>query len=186
LRAFLGIPLPAEVIDALAGPRAQLKASGVKAAWARPEGLHVTLRFLGSVNDAQLRTLTAFLAPRVAQAKAFLCRVRGLGAFPGPRRPGVVWAGVHAEGDLLQALHGKCEAAAGAAGLAPEARAFHPHATLCRVKDPRNPGNLPELLTSLKDCDAGAFIVDRVVLFESRLGPGGSRYAVVETFPLAP
>lgn len=177
-RLFVAVDAPPAVgvsLATLATPVAGFK-------WARPETLHLTLRFIGDTGpretDAvalQLRTITC--AP-------FVLTIGGVGVFPQRGTPQVVWAGVeHASPRLLQ-LRQRVDDAILAAGLSPDMRSFHPHFTLARCGGAR-PGAVRDFLHKHAGYQGPSFLVDRFHLFESRLLPGGAEHALIETFSLA-
>ena len=183
MRLFLAIELPGEVRKAVGAlqPRLAARASGWR--WARPDGIHLTLRFLGEVDDAADAGLRGTWRGIVASAPPFAVAVGGLGAFPPRGRPRILWVGVREEPDRgqLASLASDLETAARRAGFPPEPRAFRPHLTIARA---RSDGAV--VLPDLHDegC-AGRIAVNEVVLFESHLEPQGARYVALDRFPLA-
>jgi len=161
------------------------------ARWVDLDAVHLTLIFLGAVEEAALPALGAALGPAAAAHAPFTMALTGGGTFP-PRRPArVAWIGVEA-GPGLAALQGAVSAAAArAVGYEPESRPYNPHITLARC-----PENWPRpAIETWAAAFAGPvgepFPVSRDALFESRLGAGAggtggraARYRVVEAFPL--
>jgi RNA 2',3'-cyclic 3'-phosphodiesterase len=145
-------------------------------AWVAPGNLHLTLKFLGQVDAARLEAGVAALEGAVAGVGAFDAAVVGLGAFPAATRPRVVWAGVGEGAPVLSRVAVRVDAAFAALGFPAETRPFSPHVTLGRVRVPRPAPRLAELLRAAASQDFGRMRVERVVLMESRLAPGGSRY----------
>lgn len=151
-------------------------------AWARPENLHLTLKFLGNVATTRLPALTERLAAATATQSAFVMRVAGVGAFPNLARPRILWVGCEAA--RLAELAAAVEAACVGAGFAAEERAFHPHVTLGRIREPGRRARFPFLATD-GGRDFGSSKVPAIVLFASKLGSGGARYTPLATIPLA-
>ncbi len=146
--------------------------------WVRPEALHVTLRFLGEIDEARVAPLAGALAASAAACPAFELSLGAVRGFPSPRRPRVVACEV-APAEPLAALAASVEEAVCAAGFAPDERAFRPHLTLGRVRSGRR--------AAVPECSApeGARMrVDRIVLFRSVLGSSGSRYTPLEQVAL--
>jgi 2'-5' RNA ligase len=115
---------------------------------------------------------------------AFEAAVRGLGAFPTPTRPRVIWAGVSEGADTMVELAGRVDTALAVLGFPPEARPFSPHVTLGRVRVPRRDPALAEALAGGEGREFGRVRVGRVALMQSRLSPKGSEYTELAGVPL--
>lgn len=179
-RTFVAIALPAAQRQVLGSylERCAGRAPGFR--WVPPESLHVTLRFLGSVEEPVLGAVVAGLA-RIRQAP-FGARVGGLGTFGG-RRATVAWLGLSEGREEAAALATACEAACRAAGLEPEERPFRPHLTLARARDRRGEP-LPDLEPPP---ELPGWEVTEFVLFESRLRGGRPpEYVPLAGFALSP
>ena len=189
MRLFIAIDVPQAVRDALVGAQQSLRSrASARLRWTRPEAMHLTLKFLGDVDAARLPALARVVAAVAARHHPFGLSVSRLGAFPGGRRLQVVWAGI--EGDLaaLLALRDALEAALAAEGHAAEARAFRPHVTLGRTRDGMRPDEAERISAALATTALPhglAFAVERVVLYRSHLGAGGSRYEVLAAAALS-
>ncbi len=187
VRLFVGLTIP----DDVRGRLAALLCGLPGARWAAPENMHVTVRFIGEVDEAVGEHLAEALD--VISAPAFEIAFAGLGVFERRRRPTALWAGVAAE-PALDHLHGKIESAlVRAGGLEPEGRKFSPHVTLARFRArSKNSGKtkappmdrVAEWLETHGDFRTRPFAVDRFVLFRSRLGSGGAHYEKVAAYPL--
>lgn len=170
LRLFFALPLPREIRDALG--RWERATPGVMA-WTRPQGLHLTLAFLGARETGALPAVEACAASVAARHDPLDLRTAALGAFPGTKAARVFWLGL-APAPTLDALAADLREALTTAGETFDARPFRPHLTLARFRQPRP---LPEV--------AGpgplGFRTGHLVLFES-LSQGG--YAAVRTWHL--
>ncbi len=180
LRAFVAVELPAEVRDALAREQRRLREDLPGARWVRPEGIHLTLHFLGEIRAELVPALEREIAAAVAPSPAFAVRLRGRGVFPSPRRPRVLWIGVDGSGGL-EDLQRDTGAALARCGLAPERRPFRPHLTLARFRRP--PGrqtlsSLRRILAAPAGC-GGEFTADTAALLRSELLPRGARYTIL-------
>ncbi|HKS95105.1 MAG TPA: RNA 2',3'-cyclic phosphodiesterase [Terriglobia bacterium] len=188
MRCFIAIDLPQEIHAALARLQAEFRAAlgrhDADARWTRPEGIHLTLKFLGHVPEPEVAAVTESLAALGAFDK-FAIEVGGLGFFPGPRRPRVFWVGVEAP-PALQTLVSGVEAAMEKLGFAPEQRDFTPHLTLARFRTPRPQPALEKLVAERANLSLGKFEVSEFFLFESKLSPHGAEYRKVARFPRAP
>ncbi len=185
MRVFVAAELPAAIRGNLAAAQRALRALSIDVRWVRPEGIHLTLVFLGEVLAARLQGIAAALqALRAVPAGPIVLEARGLGTFPERGRPRVIWAGLAGDLGALAQLQAGVAAAVREAGVAIEEREWHPHLTLGRVQggwgDTARAAIARETMTSF-----GAFEVRAVHLFESELLPGGARYRSLHAFPLA-
>jgi 2'-5' RNA ligase len=174
VRAFLAIRLAPAVHERVAKLKRELASTGAAVRWTRDEGLHVTLKFLGSVAVERLEAIRAILAPLAAEVGAFSARVAGLGAFPTLERPRILWTGV--EAPQLARLAAVVDRAAAKLGFPAEERPFHGHVTLGRFKDRSGSSSLAVMLREHGRDDFGSFEVRHVSAFRSDLQRGGSVY----------
>jgi 2'-5' RNA ligase len=151
-------------------------------AWTAVDNLHITLKFLGGVEDTRLPDVTAALAQAVS-VPAFDVPVRGLGAFPTPSRPRVLWAGT-AAAPAFGALAAAVDRALGSVGFPAEDRSFTPHVTLGRVRDGRRDPGLAGALAAAAAEPFGVLRVARVSLMRSDLSPRGARYTELDGWSL--
>lgn len=176
LRLFVALDLPEPVRQ-----RLTLLQGGVPGAkWVRPENLHVTLRFIGEVQNGIAHDLDAALS-RIT-APAFDLRLDGIGHFGKEKKPQALWAGV-ARSEPLQALHDKVDRAVIAAGLAADDRKFKPHITLGRLKGAA-PDRVGHWLAEHSLFTAGPIPVPHFVLYRSHLGGEGSVYEPLAEYEL--
>lgn len=178
IRLFAGIELPDDVRHKLGGLACGLP--GAK--WVPVENLHVTLRFIGDIDEGKARDIDAALGG--VRAAAFDLALKEIGFFGPARAPRVLWAGVE-RGAALNGLHAKVEKAVVEAGIAPEGRKFKPHITLARFRE-RPPSRLGDYISGNGMFHAGPFAVERFTLFSSQLKPGGALHRVESVYPLAP
>ena len=176
-RLFTGLEIPGALCERLARVRGKLEG----ARWIDPENYHVTLRFLGDVDDIVASDFAEQLS-RVS-GTAFEIAIDGLGSFGG-RSPRSVWANV-VGGEALARLQQANERAATAIGHAPESRNFKPHVTLARLRRSK-PAAVAEYLEHHGAFISARFAVERFVLYSSRPASGGGPYVVEESYPLKP
>lgn len=153
-------------------------------AWVSADNLHVTLKFLGQVAVASVSGIEAALAVAAAAQAPFTVGLRGLGAFPTPGRPRVLWAGAADGAPAAVRLAGAVDEALAGVGCARESRAFTPHVTLGRVREPRRPAALAAALAAGEHRDFGRIAVERLSLMQSRLSPSGARYTELRALTL--
>lgn len=181
MRAFVAIDLPESIRAVLRRRQAAFRSASPEARWARPEGIHLTLKFLGEISEAKLREVCDGLR-HLGPFETFTIGLRGFGFFPDARRPRVFWAGVEAPARLSR-LAERVEEAMQKVGFDREERAFRPHLTLARFKEPRAQPALQALLDQPGEEELGKFEASEFFLFESKLSPQGAEYRKVERFP---
>ncbi|HEX7320987.1 MAG TPA: RNA 2',3'-cyclic phosphodiesterase [bacterium] len=181
MRAFIAIETPAIIRDKVSKIIEAGKAKRMSIKWVAYENLHITLKFLGEISDAAKDEIIPAIAETVASVPQFMVQVSGIGCFPGPRQPRVLWAGVIQGGDSMIAIAENLDRNMARFGCKIEDKKFHPHLTFGRVKTfcPVDDILKQELHTD-------AFMVDRITLFKSTLRPEGPKYDPVRTFTLAP
>ncbi len=136
IRSFIAIELPEELKLGLTQLEAQLKLGKqpwVK--WVNPQSIHLTLKFLGSIDIDRTGEITRAMETAVQGISPFHLEVKDLGVFPNLRRVQVVWVGIRGEVDKLAQLQKHIESALAPLGFAPESRPFTPHLTLARLRD---------------------------------------------------
>jgi 2'-5' RNA ligase len=154
--------------------------------WVRPEGIHVTLKFIGHIGAEKTAAICAALKP-IRSERPVEMQFRGLGFFPNERRPHVVWCGVEASPNLAT-IAADVEAALEPLGMAKEFRPFVPHLTVARIDS--NKVRLPDLeklvhaADELETTTFGSARETEIHLFESLLKPSGAEYKRLESFPL--
>ena len=151
--------------------------------WVAIPSIHLTLKFLGEVGPAVIPALTESLELASWSEVAFKLRLHGLGCFPHPRNPRVIWCGIGGDSENLARLYRAVETACASFGFAPEDRAFHPHLTLGRVNGKRNLQPLLDCIKIGSDLECG-FTADHYNVYRSTLKPQGAEYAVLKTIVL--
>lgn len=169
---------------ALAREVGRLQPVASNVAWVGADHLHVTLKFLGATDEDRLPAVREALARAAGTASAFTLALRGLGAFPTPSRPRVIWAGAAEGAGALAALAGTVDRELVALGVPPETRPFASHVTLGRVREPRRAPRLAEALATASERVFGTVTVDRLTLMRSDLSPRGARYTELAGFAL--
>jgi RNA 2',3'-cyclic 3'-phosphodiesterase len=144
--------------------------------------LHVTLNFYGPVHDEQVEAAADALRRAASDLPAFRLRARGLGVFPDARRPRVLWVGLADGQESILALRNRLEDLSAALGFERDARAFHAHLTLGRVKEGQE--GVEPLMAEHEQFDGLASTVTGAVLYESRLQRAGAEYAALAHVPL--
>lgn len=174
----LGLDAPTRAaLDAALEPIRASAPSGVR--WVPPDNWHITLQFLGSVDEARTPSIAAACAEGLHASEAFEWSTGRLGAFPEPRRARVLWLGVDQGGPAICDLARAVTGATAALGFSAEHRTFTPHITLGRRRRPASLPSFDQPLEPVLLARAGS-----VLLMRSELSSAGARYEVVEEFVL--
>jgi 2'-5' RNA ligase len=182
VRSFVALPCPESLRREIARGIAEWRGLGADVAWADPERIHLTLRFLGDADPASLARLNDGLRSIAGACRAIEARAGTVGAFPGRGRPRVLWLGLSSDG-AVERLAEAVELAARGAGFPAENRPFVPHLTLGRVRSPRGVGRAVAALRRW-EVDGRPRRIGSLVLYRSRLGPGGARHEPLSTYLL--
>jgi len=185
MRTFVAIELDDECRRKLVRAQEELRGSCGGVRWVRPDGLHLTLKFIGELAETDVSSAASAISSAASQASPFRMTLEGISGFPPKGRPRIIFARVEEPHGVLAALaqavdSGLCEAL----GIAPEERSFKSHVTLGRVQNPRDCPPVPELSGLVADDDFGEVAVDSVVLMKSDLTPRGAIYTPLERIRL--
>jgi RNA 2',3'-cyclic 3'-phosphodiesterase len=186
MRAFIAIDLDPAIKATLADFIRRLKKINDRdVSWSGPEGLHLTLKFLGEISDSKAAEVRAALAEVIKPIRPFPLVLKGTGAFPpNSKFIRVLWAGVFEQPTLMN-LHREIDFAMSRLAFIPESHPFHPHLTLGRVRTALRLHEVLDEMERYKYSDFGQMTAGKVTLFESRLQPTGAVYRVMEEYPLA-
>jgi RNA 2',3'-cyclic 3'-phosphodiesterase len=180
VRLFVGVDTGPEVASAIAAivaelkPRASRLAPMARLTWAKPEHVHLTLRFIGEVDAARAATLAQAFERGVPLAP-FTVEVGGLGVFPDRGQPRVLWVGLTGGVETMTRLEDLVSTRLLQAGVPRDERPFRPHVTVARVRDAADL-RPAALFQGLADATIGTITVSSFTLFESRQTPGGVEY----------
>lgn len=175
IRVFCAVELTEEIRAAVAAHAARLRREfpDARASWARPEGLHITLKFIGVVGAPRVEALSQAAGAAVEGFNPFRLSIEGPGTFPPRGAARVLWLGVRDESGQLSRLQSRLERECESAGFEREPRAFKPHLTVARLRAPTH-----TLSEAHRHATFGSyhFQVTELLVIRSQLGPGGSRY----------
>jgi RNA 2',3'-cyclic 3'-phosphodiesterase len=186
MRLFVAIALPPAALDELDALAAPLRAARQDLRWTNREAWHVTLAFLGQVEESAAARLLPRLERAAQRHHAFRLAFCGAGAFPAPARANVLWSGLSGDRGALAHLAQSVAAGARRAGAPPpdRGRRFQPHLTLARC---RMPADVTGLVAALAGYQGQPWAADRIHLVRSRLGAAAPpRYATLASWPLRP
>lgn len=185
IRAFIAVDPSEDVVRNLSATVKSLEKRTTGFRWVRPEAIHLTLRFLGEIEEDLVATIDGRLAPLAGSFGPISLAAAGLGFFPRPENPRIVWAGLTGEIDRLADLQKRVQEAVEDLPVHQEKeRDFTPHLTLARIPNFRGASGVPAVLQAAPAADFGAFTADRLFLYKSRLTPEGARYTKLKEYPL--
>jgi 2'-5' RNA ligase len=183
IRAFVAVDLEPQTVQKIAEAIAQLRPRMPGIRWLPPANFHLTLKFLGDVDEAKVAPIAAALERELYPFSCFTINAKGLGVFPDLKRPRILWVGL--VGGELNALASTVEKALVPFGFAAERRTFAPHLTVgrCRQFD-GSPKELGDEIEKWQGHDFGRSNVDEVILFQSVLKPEGAVYRPLKVVAL--
>ncbi len=199
MRVFVALELPSAIKAAAVAIQRELMKSESSVGWVRAEGMHLTLKFFGEVSPSRLPEIEKALGSAAEGTGSVKITVRGIGVFPNPKNPRVVWLGILPEDDRLKRLQERIDRALAPLGFPPENREFRPHLTLGRVKaspifmgariwprrwPSRGLDDLMKVVAVHQNVLAGDCVLDHLHLIQSELKPGGAVYTKIRSFAL--
>jgi 2'-5' RNA ligase len=181
IRAFIAIKISVDIQEKLLGIQKKLKQSDAHISWVNPENIHLTIQFLGNIEEDQVPQIVSELRKSVTVVSPFQLQVGYAGAFPNLRYPRVVWIGVtDDEDDSLKTLQEDISARLRTLGFKQEEGRFKPHLTLGRVRSQKNKSNLVRAIEAIVNIWVGEISVDAIYLIKSELKPTGAEYTDLE------
>lgn len=181
-RCFIAIDIPDEIKSGLSALQHSLKRLGASISWTRSEGIHLTLKFLGNVDQEVIPEVIKSMETVVSDSGSFTVMVEGVGCFPSPHRARVLWVGLDG-GESLITLQKLVEDAMELVGFPKEERRFHPHLTLGRV---RNPHGVDRVVQEMQQSGfpRQEFTASDIRLIKSDLQPSGAVYTMLHSSQL--
>ncbi len=176
IRAFIAIQLPEEITAFIRKIQEGLGAYGFKVRWVRPENIHLTLKFLGDITDENIRQTSRVISDAAGEYAPISLGVKGIGVFPGVKRPRVIWIGINGQTGELAGLQKTLDGKLEAIGFKKEKRSFKGHLTIARVKGNLDTRRLIDAMKEFGEYESKTFIADKVFLFKSELKPSGAVY----------
>ena len=183
IRTFIAIELPEKIIYTISKVQEEIKSYGLKIRWVRPENIHLTLKFLGDTKAADTENVARAVSESVTDYPPISLVVKGIGVFPGIKRPRVIWLGVSNQLDVLTTFQKTLDEKLEAIGFPKENRPFRGHLTLGRIKSKIDPKTLNDALKEFAQFESEHFLADRIILYKSDLKPNGPVYTkLIETY----
>ncbi len=183
MRSFIAIDFDAAIRRQLAATQDRLRHHCPSLRWVDPEKIHLTLKFLGEIDDDQLEPVARTLDELTRDCRSFDIAVRGLGVFGTPRSVRVVWVGLHEPQGFLARCHARCETLLLPLGFPKENRPFRPHLTLARNRSPRDSNDIRRAVEKHANLNAGIQTVTSITLYQSTLTSDGPIYQPLSQHP---
>ena len=181
IRSFIAFDIDSEsVLKRMAEVQTMLTKTGADLKLVEPKNIHMTLRFLGNITPSTVEKI--FEEMKKVQFTTFDVRLHGVGAFPNPRYPRVVWAGITQGADQLRSIFEQLEPKLLGLGFAPDSKGFSPHLTIARVRSGRNRVELAKCLSENENCEFGVIDAKCLKLKRSDLTPRGPIYSTLKEF----
>jgi 2'-5' RNA ligase len=183
MRAFIAIELPSDVKNQIARIQAELIRIPAQVSWTKAENVHLTLKFLGEIENRQVQPATQAVRAGCKGVKKFKISLKGVGGFPNLRQPRVIWIGTQTGAEEIISLQAKIDTELDKAGFPREGKKFRPHFTIGRIRVPKSIEKLAQALGSAEFQSADIDILHLTVM-KSQLSPGGSIYTALEKIEL--
>jgi 2'-5' RNA ligase len=183
IRTFIAIELPETITRAISEIQEGIKSYGFNIRWVRPENIHLTLKFLGDIKEDETDKIARVIFESVRTCSPISLSAKGIGVFPGIKRPRVIWVGVSGQINPLFKLQKKLEDGLKGLGFKKEKRAFRAHLTLGRIKDRIDSKRFGGTLRTFGGFESETFIADEIILYKSELKPTGAVYTQLVSVP---
>lgn len=179
IRTFIAVDPGKSIRERLILLQQKLMRAGTEVKWVEADNLHVTLLFLGEVENREIASVCKVVQQTAGEMPAFSMSVEGVGCFPNERRPRILWAGVGEGAQALVDLHAALEEPLQELGYRREERRYTPHLTLGRVKSDRPVADLAESLARNAGWKAGEVDISHLLVMSSELKSNGPEYTVL-------
>lgn len=184
VRLFIAVEITEEIRKKLAEFQDRLKRVDADVGWVAPENLHITLKFIGYIDEEKIDAVINIIKDSLTHIRPFDLSYAGVGTLPTGKNPRVIFADVIDTGGVLAKIHERLDNQLVSLGVEHEDRKFDPHLTLGRIKTRRNVKKLVENLNSYNGFDFGSEHVTQVVLMKSDLSPEGPIYTKLHSADL--
>ena len=185
IRSFLAFELPPHIKKEVTGISGEVKKTGLKASWVKPGNIHLTLVFLGDINEENIPEIISGIDNVTGKYEPFNIALGGMGVFPDTKRPRVLWLGLKGEIERLASFRDDLQKPLKIFGIKQEKRSFKPHLTLGRFRKPvEEKSLLKRILDEYGDISGPNEKLNELILFKSVLNPGGSVYTKILSWSL--
>lgn len=178
IRTFVCFQLPEFARDQLAAIQQRLRQSGAQVSWVKSDNIHLTIKFLGSVQTDRMEKIIQGVRRAAGRGSPIQLELTELGCFPNTRTPKIIWAGPKRLPAALGILYHRVEEELVSTGFAPESRPFSPHFTLGRVRSGRNVRKLASAIAAER-LQTLSFSLREIVVMGSELHPSGALYTPI-------
>jgi len=186
IRSFLAFELPSQIREVLIDLFEKGKKTSLDVRWVRPEGIHLTVIFMGDVQEEDIPAMAGFIGTVCSGYGPFTVALKGMGCFPNTRNPRVLWLGVEGSLERMSRFQNEIRTGLAPFGIREEKRDFRPHLTLGRFKRPlKTAGDLEKLLAEHRGLTSPVCSLNELILFRSDLRPGGALYTKIRSWPLS-
>jgi RNA 2',3'-cyclic 3'-phosphodiesterase len=176
IRTFIAIEIPKTVISKIRELQGVIKAYGFKIRWVRAENIHLTLKFLGDIEEIKINEIAEAVSKTAEQHSPISLKAKGIGVFPGIKRPHVLWVGLSGQLEALIKLQQTLDENLIALGFSSEERPFKGHLTMGRIKDRIDVKKLGDALMAFRRFESETFTAGQIILYKSELTPSGAIY----------
>jgi 2'-5' RNA ligase len=183
-RSFFAVELSGEIAAGVRKIQGALRNRAVGVRWVRPEGIHLTLKFLGEVEPDRIEAIEHKAGEVIQGICPFIVEIKGGGGFPSAKNPRVIWIGVEDHSGMLKQLQTQVEAGMAELGFTQERRGYTPHLTVGRLRSGKGSKTVTQAIDAIKTSDLGSLEVREIILFRSHLKPTGAEYTKLSSFPL--
>jgi len=184
IRAFIAIEIDNGIKDRLSEYLNQLKKTGASVKWVAPENIHLTLKFIGYIEEETLPDLKEIINNAVSCLDPFSISIENIGAFPNLKKPRVVFVCAQDKGNNLLNIYERLDKGIEKLGIKRDPKKYVGHITLGRIKSQKNISKLTNALNSSKECSFGLEKVSYISLMQSELTPTGPIYTKLNNFML--
>jgi RNA 2',3'-cyclic 3'-phosphodiesterase len=185
IRSFLAFELSLDIKKKIEIISDEIKKSNLPVRWIKPENIHITLIFLGDIEENVIGDIKEKVEKARDKKISYKVRLEGLGVFPNIKRPRVIWVGLGGDIDRLSDLRDTIQSGLNGLGFVPERRPFKPHLTIGRFKKQINgTSGIKDILDRHHDSISDVYCLKELILFKSDLKPKGPEYTKMYTWTL--
>jgi 2'-5' RNA ligase len=176
IRTFIAIEIPKTVISKIRELQDAIKAYGFKIRWVRAENIHLTLKFLGDIEESKIVEIAEAVSKTAEEHSPISLKAKGIGVFPGIKRPRVLWVGLAGQLEALVKLQTTLDENSIVLDFPREKRPFRGHLTMGRIKDRIDVKKLGDALMAFRRFESETFTAGQIILYKSELTPSGAVY----------